>query len=233
MAPTIFNYPILNRIYNFYQRECKRSPEYFLTNFSGPNYCGSKLLINYENMHYIRNGEFIPKAKARNSPYIKLTYVTKVEPFTLIMNDPDSAFPSGNTVHWVIVNITPISGKYIDNNLLPGITLGGSPLYGRIIPLLITQEEEVNNNFYIQSKYNINNINNTVGNYIVNYIGPAPPINTGLHKYVFTLYTQRGEITYNEPISIEESQQELFSQLNISQSDSISSLYFVSSYYPN
>ena len=212
MAPTIFNYPMLNRIYNFYQRECKRSPEYFLTNFSGPNYCGSKLLINYENMPYIRNGEFIPKAKAQNSPYIKLTYVTEIEPFTLIMNDANANTASGNVVHWTIVNITPISKKYIDNNLLPGITLGGNPLYGRIIPLLMPPE---------------------YGGNIVNYIGPAPPINTGFHKYVFTLYTQRGEITYNEPIPIEESQQELFSQLNISQSVSISSLYFVSSYYPN
>ena len=96
MSPTIFNYPMLNRIYNFYQRQCNRSPEYFLTNFSGPNYCGSKLLINYENMPYIRNGEFIPKAKAQNSPYVKLTYVKEVEPFTLIMNDPDSAFPSAS-----------------------------------------------------------------------------------------------------------------------------------------
>lgn len=212
MIPTMINYPMLNRIYNFYQRQCNRSPEYFLTNFSEPNYCGSKLLINYENMRYIRNGEFIPKAKAQNSPYIKLTYVREVEPFTLIMNDPDSDFPSGNTVHWVIVNITPISGKYIDNNLLTGVTLGGKLLYGRIIPLLIPLE---------------------YGGNIVNYIGPEPPINTGLHKYVFSLYTQRGEITYNGPIPIEESQEELFSQLTISQSELVTSLYFVSSYYPN
>jgi phosphatidylethanolamine-binding protein (PEBP) family uncharacterized protein len=207
--------PIKKRkqIPNFYQNhQCKRSPEYFLTNFSGPNYCGTKLLINYENMHYIRNGEFIPKAKARNSPYIKLTYVTKVEPFTLIMNDANANTASGNVVHWTIVNITPISKKYIDNSILPGITFRGKPLYGRIILLEIPPSH---------------------GGGTTYYLGPSPPQGSGFHKYAFTLYIQRGKITYTGPIPIEESQQDLFSQLGISQSDSISSLYFKSSYYPN
>ncbi len=212
MPKSCINYGMLNWIYASYQRECIRSPEYFITHFQKPNYCGLKLLINYENMPYIRNGQFIPKAKAQNSPFVVLTsYITETEPFTLIMNDVDSAFQSGNTIHWVIVNMTTDSEKYSDNSLLQGITLQGKQLYGRIMQLLITSE---------------------YGDGTAYYIGPAPPINTGFHDYIFSLYTQPPEITYSEPIPIHESQEYLLNSLNISQTDLITTLYFVSSYYP-
>jgi phosphatidylethanolamine-binding protein (PEBP) family uncharacterized protein len=213
MPKSCINFGMLNWIYKSYQRECIKSPKYFITHFQKPNYCGLGLLINYENMPYIRNGQFIAKAKAQNSPSVDLTsYITVIEPFTLIMNDPDSSFPSGNTVHWVIVNITTTSDKYHDNSLLPGITLQGKQLYGRIILLLIPPE---------------------YGGGTLDYIGPGPPINTGFHKYIFSLYNQNaGEIPYYGPIPIEESQEDLFSQLGILPSDLVATLYFVSSYYP-
>ena len=212
MPKSYINFGMLNWIYTSYQRECIRSPEYFITHFQKPNYCGLKLLINYENMPYIRDGQFIAKAKAQNSPSVDLTsYITETEPFTLIMNDTDSAFQSGNTIHWVIVNMTTDSERYSDNSLLPGITLQGKQLYGRIIKLLITSE---------------------YGDGTADYIGPAPPINTGFHDYIFSLYTQTGEITYTGPIPIHESQDYLFSQLGINPSDLVATLYFVSSYYP-
>lgn len=212
MTKSYINFKMLNWIYASYQRQCIRSPIYFITHFHKPNYCGLKLLINYKNMTYIKNGQFIPKAKAQNSPSVILTsYITEVVPFTLIMNDPDSNFPSGNTVHWVIVNITTTNGLYNNNVTLTGITLQGKQLYGRIIPLQFPPE---------------------YGGNIVNYIGPEPPINTGDHKYIFSLYTQTGEITYSDNIPIEESQQDLFTHLGIQQSGFVSSLYFLSSYYP-
>ena len=210
MPKSCINFRMLNWIYSSYQRECIRSPEYFITHSQKPNYCGLKLFINYENMSYIRNGQFIAKAKAQNSPSVVLTsYITETEPFTLIMNDPDSTFPSGNTVHWVIVNITTTSGLYSGNSLLTGITLQGKQLYGRIILLQIPD-----------------------GGGTAYYLGPAPPINTGFHKYIFSLYTQAGEITYTGPIPIEESQSDLLNSLSILQNDLVTTLYFVSSYYP-
>jgi len=207
------NFRMLNWIHSSYQGQCIRSPEYFITQFCKPDYYAFKLLINYENMGYISDGQFIPKAKAKNSPSVDLTsYITEGEPFTLIMNDENSAFPSGNTVHWVIVNITTTSGLYNNNQPLPGITLQGKQLYGRVMLLLFPPE---------------------YGGNTIDYIGPAPPINTGFHKYVFSLYTQNtGEITYQIPIPIEESQQDLFSQLGILPTYLVTSLYFVSSYYP-
>ncbi len=212
MPKSCINFGMLNWIYTSYQRQCIRSPEYFITHFQKPNYCGLKLLINYENMPYIRNGQFIAKAKAQNSPSVVLTsYITETEPFTLIMNDVDSAFQTGNTIHWVIVNITTKSDLYPGNSLLQGITLQGKQLYGRIMQLLITSE---------------------YGDGTAYYIGPAPPINTGFHDYIFSLYTQTGEIAYSEPIPIHESQEYLFSQLGINPSDLVATLYFVSSYYP-
>lgn len=224
MPKSCINFGMLNWIYKSYQRQCIRSPVYFITHFQKPNYCGLKLLINYENMPYIRNGQFIPKSKAQNSPSVDLTsYITAVEPFTLIMNDPDSTFPSGNTVHWVIVNMTTDSETYSDNSLLPGITLQGKQLYGRIIQLQIPPEYLRIMVLQIPPEY---------GGDTAYYLGPAPPEGSGLHKYVFSLYTQSQEITYSGPIPIEESQDELFSQLGIQSTDLVATLYFVSSYYP-
>ena len=212
MPKSCINFRMLNWIYASYQRQCIRPPEYFITHFQKPNYCGLKLLINYENMPYIRNGQFIAKAKAQNSPSVDLTsYITETEPFTLIMNDSNATTLSGNVVHWTIVNMTTNSGLYSDNSLLQGITLQGKPLYGRIIPLQIPESH---------------------GGGIAYYLGPAPPINSGPHDYVFSLYTQPPEITYTGPIDIEESQSDLFSQLGINPTDLVATLYFVSSYYP-
>ena len=210
MPKSYINYGMLNWIYSSYQRQCIRSPEYFITHFQKPNYCGLKLLINYENMPYIRNGQFIPKSKAQNSPSVDLTsYITEGQPFTLIMNDPDSTFPSGNTIHWVIVNMTTDSSG---NSPLQGITLQGKQLYGRIIPLLITPE---------------------YGNGTAYYIGPMPPEGSGFHKYIFSLYTQSQEITYTGPIPIEDSLDDLFTYLvYTSPTDLVTTLYFESSYYP-
>ena len=212
MSNTTINYVMFNRIYNYYQRKCAKSPTYFLLNCSHPNYCNIPplLLINYINMPYIHNGEFIPKTNASNAPSVDIQFIADSGPYSLILNDPSSTFQSGNTIHWVIVNITPINGLYSDNTSLSNITTQGQQLYGRIIPLIIPNVS-----------------------YLTNYIGPAPPINSGTHKYVFTLYNQNSnKITYPGPIHIEDSQQTLLANLSLLPNQLVTSLYFVSSYYP-
>ncbi|KAK5646319.1 hypothetical protein RI129_004783 [Pyrocoelia pectoralis] len=37
------------------------------------------------------------------------------------------------------------------------------------------------------------------GDLLSEYIGPSPPQGTGFHRYVFLVYQQPGEITFNEP----------------------------------
>lgn len=190
-----------------------KNPMYFLLNYVKPNYCKRPplLLINYINMPYIYDGVFIPKTNAVNMPYFDILLdITTLGLFSLIMNDPNSTFQSGNTIHWVIVNITPVNGLYSDNTILPGITIHGNPLYGKIIQLIIHPDIS----------------------YLENYIGPQPPINSGIHKYVFTLYGQNSnKITYTGPIPIFDSQKTLLSKLQLSVKQKITSLYFVSSYY--
>lgn len=203
---------MLNRIYMSYQQECIKSPKYFIEHIYKSNYCEYKLLIKYNNMPYILNGQFIPKTEAQNMPCVDLVYITEVEPFTLIMNDMNSTFPSGNTVHWAIVNITTNGEKYKDNELLNCITFQNKQLYGRIIPLLNPPE---------------------YGGDIVYYISPMPSLNSGYHNYAFTLYNQsNGEIKFVGPIPIQESMSILFYQLGIIPSNFIASLHFISSYYP-
>jgi len=160
-------------------------------------------------LRYIRDGDFISKTQAQTSPFVNLTNIPKSGPFTLVMNDANSTFQSGNTVHWVVLNITTNENEFEGNSLLHKITFKNSPLYGRMLPLLFPPE---------------------YGSIIVDYIGPAPPLNSGNHKYIFTLYSQQGEISTTDNVHIEISNQELLTILGLSPQNIIASAYYMSKY---
>lgn len=48
---------------------------------------------------------------------------------------------------------------------------------------------------------NIPGNNLSKGETIIEFIGSGPPVGTGLHRYIFLLYKQNGQLNVDEPIT--------------------------------
>ncbi len=101
---------------------------------------------------------FSPRSHNESPPLTWQGEPPQTKSFALILNDPDAV--SGTFTHWVIYNI-PASVHELPANL-PSLTYLTGSLNGTM-----------------QGK----NDYGTLG-----YGGPKPPVGTGIHRYIFTLY---------------------------------------------
>jgi phosphatidylethanolamine-binding protein (PEBP) family uncharacterized protein len=81
--------------------------------------------------------------------------------------------------------------KVLDTQLEPNIKLNVNP--NKLYSLIIYDPDAVNGTHIHWVLVNITNNDIKTGNIIIPYKGPAPPPNTGKHRYIFELYEQNGE----------------------------------------
>lgn len=110
---------------------------------------------------------------------------------------------------------------------------------------LVSGFEQTNNNYYTLIMYDpdtkhgdyvhwlIINIKNNIndGNILIPYKGPAPPINTGIHRYIFLLFKQDNLINKNNLLNIDRifNIKDLLNKIGLN-IEPINKVFFTSSY---
>jgi Raf kinase inhibitor-like YbhB/YbcL family protein len=107
------------------------------------------------------------------SPYIEWTSIKDVKSYALILEDPDAV--SGNFVHWYIPYISPdING--IDNLIM------------------INSIKNISNKAHLkQGKNSLNEFG---------YHGPCAPKGSGVHRYIFRIYSLDNILNFDKYKSI-------------------------------
>lgn len=86
--------------------------------------------------------------------------------------------------------------KVSDTQIEPNIKLNVD--YNKFYSLIMYDPDAVNGTHIHWIRVNITNNDIRTGNIIIPYKGPAPPANTGKHRYIFELYEQNGENNLEE-----------------------------------
>jgi phosphatidylethanolamine-binding protein (PEBP) family uncharacterized protein len=138
------------------------------------------------------------------------------------------------------------SGLYLskkDTASAPKIDFGNLLEKGKYYTLIMHDPDAVNDNHNV-NHWVINNIQLTntseplhkarQGLPLLDYKGPNPPPGSGIHKYIFTLYLQPNSISKNRKITLNKDSRsmpvsDLLDQLQLTNDNMISSVYFTSS----
>ena len=129
------------------------------------------------------------------------------------------------------------SGLYLskqDTASAPKIDFGKLLKKGKYYTLIMHDPDAVNDNHNVNHWVITNIKGNTNFESLLDYKGPHPPPASGIHKYIFTLYLQPNGISKNIKITLNKDSRtmpvsDLLDQLQLTNDNMISSVYFTSS----
>ena len=133
------------------------------------------------------------------------------------------------------------SGLYLskkDTASAPKIDFGNLLKKGKYYTLIMHDPNAVNDNHnvnhWVITNIQLTNTSETLHKALMpllDYIGPNPPPDSGIHKYIFTLYLQPNVISKNIKITLNNDSRsmpfsDLLDQLQLTNENMISSVYF-------
>jgi Raf kinase inhibitor-like YbhB/YbcL family protein len=134
--------------------------------------------LNLDIKKFTKNNKIVRKYICKNhdgnnmSPSLSWAKISEVKSYALILEDPDAVI--GNFVHWYL--------PFID----PSITTISSLNYNDSK----NKKKEKDSNKKIRIIHGKNTLKE------IGYHGPCAPPNSGIHRYIFTLYALNGKLDF-------------------------------------